>query len=292
MKNKKLIYALISLIILLIVTTGILIYNSIESEKERVKKQIEMDIVYNELDSISILLGDKIITISQLGGEIDSLIIIKENLEKEKKEFRSRSYSQINRLQNKVDGYKELLIAQDDEIKKLKSINEQLFKENKNQKVEINTLNDKIFIINETKETLQEKVNYASRIKLKNIKISGISKNNKKFKNSFRNRLVNKIIIDFEINENEIAKIEVLNIYIRVEKPDGSVMYDISKGSGSFTYENRGLFYTLKKEILIDKSAKSFSVEYQKNEDFSLGRHNVIFYTNSYIIGKKEFLVK
>jgi|TARA_B110000881_G_C18458991_1_gene455174 hypothetical protein len=292
MKNKKLIYALISLIILLIVTTGILIYNSIESEKERVKKQIEMDIVYNELDSISILLGDKIITISQLGGEIDSLIIIKENLEKEKKEFRSRSYSQINRLQNKVDGYKELLIAQDDEIKKLKSINEQLFKENKNQKVEINTLNDKIFIINETKETLQEKVNYASRIELKNIKISGISKNNKKFKNSFRNRLVNKIIIDFEINENEIAKIEVLNIYIRVEKPDGSVMYDISKGSGSFTYENRELFYTLKKEILIDKSAKSFSVEYQKNEDFSLGRHNVIFYTNSYIIGKKEFLVK
>ena len=251
-----------------------------------------MDIVYNELDSISILLGDKIITISQLGGEIDSLIIIKENLEKEKKEFRSRSYSQINRLQNKVDGYKELLIAQDDEIKKLKSINEQLFKENKNQKVEINTLNDKIFIINETKETLQEKVNYASRIELKNIKISGISKNNKKFKNSFRNRLVNKIIIDFEINENEIAKIEVLNIYIRVEKPDGSVMYDISKGSGSFTYENRELFYTLKKEILIDKSAKSFSVEYQKNEDFSLGRHNVIFYTNSYIIGKKEFLVK
>lgn len=292
MKNKKLIYALISLIILLIVTTGILIYNSIESEKERVKKQIEMDIVYNELDSISILLGDKIITISQLGGEIDSLIIIKENLEKEKKEFRSRSYSQINRLQNKVDGYKELLIAQDDEIKKLKSINEQLFKENKNQKVEINTLNDKIFIINETKETLQEKVNYASRIELKNIKISGISKNNKKFKNSFRNRLVNKIIIDFEINENEIAKIEVLDIYIRVEKPDGSFMYDISKGSGSFTYENRELFYTLKKEILIDKSAKSFSVEYKKNEDFSLGRHNVIFYTNSYIIGKKEFLVK
>ncbi len=292
MKNKKLIYALISLIILLIVTTGILIYNSIESEKERVKKQIEMDIVYNELDSISILLGDKILTISQLGGEIDSLIIIKENIEKEKKEFRSRAYSQINRLQNKVDGYKELLIAQDDEIKKLKSINVQLFKENKNQKVEINTLNDEISIINETKETLQEKVNYASRVELKNIEISGISKNNKKFKNSFRNRLVNKIIVDVEINENEIAKIEVLDIYIRVEKPDGSVMYDISKGSGSFTYENRELFYTLKKEILIDKSAKSFSVEYQKNEDFSLGRHNVIFYTNSYIIGKKEFLVK
>tara|TARA_B110000438_G_scaffold92852_1_gene92434 strand:+ start:15331 stop:16209 length:879 start_codon:yes stop_codon:yes gene_type:complete len=292
MKNKKIIYSLITLIIILIISTGILIFNSIESEKERVKKQIEMDIVYNELDSISILLGDKILTISQLGGEIDSLIIIKENLEKEKKDFRSRAYSQINRLQNKVDGYKELLIAQDDEIKKLKSINEQLFKENNDQKVEINTLNDKISTINETKETLQEKVNYASRIELNNVEIFGVSKNNKRFKNSFRNRLINKIIIDIEISENEIAKIEVIDIYIRIEKPNGSVMYDISKGSGSFTYENRELFYSLKKEILIDKSVKSFSVEYQKNEDFTLGKHTITFYTNSYIIGKKEFLVK
>ena len=292
MKNKKIIYSLITLIIILIISTGILIFNSIESEKERVKKQIEMDIVYNELDSISILLGDKILTISQLGGEIDSLIIIKENLEKEKKDFRSRAYSQINRLQNKVDGYKELLIAQDDEIKKLKSINEQLFKENNDQKVEINTLNDKISTINETKETLQEKVNYASRIELNNVEIFGVSKNNKRFKNSFRNRLINKIIIDIEISENEIAKIEVIDIYIRIEKPNGSVMYDISKGSGSFTYENRELFYTLKKEILIDKSAKLFSVEYKKNEDFSMGKHTIIFYTNSYIIGKREFIVK
>lgn len=225
MKNKKIIYSLITLIIILIISTGILIFNSIESEKERVKKQIEMDIVYNELDSISILLGDKILTISQLGGEIDSLIIIKENLEKEKKDFRSRAYSQINRLQNKVDGYKELLIAQDDEIKKLKSINEQLFKENNDQKVEINTLNDKISTINETKETLQEKVNYASRIELNNVEIFGVSKNNKRFKNSFRNRLINKIIIDIEISENEIAKIEVIDIYIRIEKPDGSVCF-------------------------------------------------------------------
>ena len=166
-------------------------------------------IVYNELDSISILLGDKILTISQLGGEIDSLIIIKENIEKEKKEFRSRAFTQINKLQGKVEGYKELLIAQDEEINKLKLINEQLYDENKDQKVEINTLNSTISEINKTKETLQVKVNYASRIELKNIEIFGISKNGRNYKNSFKNRLVNKIKIDIEIEENEIAKIEL-----------------------------------------------------------------------------------
>ena len=292
MKNKKLIYVLSIVIIIFIIGFSFLIYKSEQSEKNRIKKQIELDLVYNELDSISILLGDKILTISQLGGEIDSLIIIKENIEKEKKEFRSRAFTQINRLQGKVEGYKELLIAQDEEINKLKLINEQLYDENKDQKVEINTLNSTISEINKTKETLQVKVNYASRIELKNLEIFGISKNGRNYKNSFKNRLVNKIKIDIEIEENEIAKIEIKDIYLRVEKPDANLMFDISKGSGSFIFENRELFYTIKREVLIDKLSKSLSIEYIKNEDFMIGNHTLILYTDSYIIGKKEFLVK
>ena len=270
MKNKKIIYVLSIVIIIFIIGFSFLIYKSEQSEKNRIQKQIELDLVYNELDSISILLGEKIITISKLGGEIDSLIIIKENIEKEKKEFRSRAFTQINRLQSKVEGYKELLIAQDEEINKLKLINEQLYDENKDQ----------------------EKVNYASRIELRNLEIFGISKNGRNYKNSFKNRLVNKIKIDIEIEENEIAKIEIKDIYLRVKKPDGNLMFDISKGSGSFIFENRELFYTIKKEVLIDKLSKSLSVEYIKNEDFMIGNHSVTLYTDSYIIGKKEFLVK
>ena len=48
----------------------------------------------------------------------------------------------------------------------------------------------------------------------------------------------------------------------------------------------------LKREVLIDKLSKSLSIEYIKNEDFMIGNHTVTLYTDSYIIGKKEFLVK
>ena len=41
------------------------------------------------------------------------------------------AYAQINRLQGKVDGYRELLLAQDEEIEKLKKLNEQLFESEK-----------------------------------------------------------------------------------------------------------------------------------------------------------------
>ena len=109
---------------------------------------------------------------------------------------------------------------------------------------------------------------------------------------SFKNRSLSKIRIDFTLAENDLAKIEVLDIYLRVEKPSGDVFFDISKGSGSFTFENRELFYTIKEEILVDRFEKKLSLEYEKNEDFNRGVHKVVLYTRNYIIGSSEFLVK
>ena len=150
MKEKKIIRILTLTIILAIGGLIFFIYKNNESEKIRIQQEIELDKVYLELDSVSIVLGEKILTISQLGGNIDSLIILKESIEEEKKAFRSRAYAQINRLQGKVDGYKELLLAQDEEIERLKKVNEQLFEENKEQKIEINNLNSTISNINQS----------------------------------------------------------------------------------------------------------------------------------------------
>ena len=99
MKEKKIIQALTIVIILVICGLIFFIYENNESEKIRIKQEEELDDVYLDLDSISNSLNEKILTISQLGGDIDSLLIIKQNLEIEKREFRTRAYAQINRLQ-------------------------------------------------------------------------------------------------------------------------------------------------------------------------------------------------
>ena len=111
MKDKKIVYILGILAFIFGILLFYSFYRNTVSEKQRVAKELELDSVYNQLDSISIELGNKIITISQLGGEIDTLLAIKEKIENEKKEFRKKTYSQINRLQSKVNGYKELLYA-------------------------------------------------------------------------------------------------------------------------------------------------------------------------------------
>ena len=292
MKDKKLIYILSVIIIIFIVVSSILIYINIQKEKIRIKQQTELDELYIDLDSVSNVLNDKILTISQLGGDIDSLLILKENIETEKREFRNRAYAQINRLQGKVDGYRELLLAQDEEIEKLKKLNEQLFEENKEQKVEINTLNDKITNINRSNKKLEEQIEIAGRLEIKDIEIVGVFRNGSTKINSFKNRSLNKLIVNFTVLENSLSKIEVLDIYLRIIKPSGQVVYDISKGSGSFTFDKRELFYSIKDEILIDKSEMTYNIEYVKSEELNKGEYQVILYTNNYEIGRSEFIIK
>jgi len=292
MKDKKLIYILSVIIIIFIVVSSILIYNNIQKEKIRIKQQTELDELYIDLDSVSNVLNDKILIISQLGGDIDSLVILKENIETEKREFRNRAYAQINRLQGKVDGYRELLLAQDEEIEKLKKLNEQLFEENKEQKVEINTLNDKITNINRSNKKLEEQIEIAGRLEIKDIEIVGVFRNGSTKINSFKNRSLKKLIVNFTGLGNSRSRRAVLEIYLRIIKPSGQVVYDISKGSGSFTFDKRELFYSIKDEILIDKSEMTYNIEYVKSEELNKGEYLVILYTNNYEIGRSEFIIK
>lgn len=292
MKENKIIRILTLVIILIIGGLTFILYKNNISEKIRIQQEKELDNVYLELDSISNLLGDKILTISQLGGDIDSLLILKENLELEKREFRTRAYAQINRLQGKVEGYRELLLAQDEEIERLREVNEQLFEENKEQKIEINNLNSTISNINKSNKKLEKQIEVASRLELLEIEIIGIFRNGSQKRNQFRNRSLEKLNINFTLGENDLAKIEVKDLYIILEKPNGEVIYDISNGSGSFTFEKREMFFTIKEEVLIDKSEKKLSVEYLINDEFNKGTYLVKLYTDEYKIGNGEFLIK
>ena len=213
-------------------------------------------------------------------------------MELEKREFRTRAYAQIHRLQGKVEGYRELLLAQDEEIERLREVNEQLFEENKEQKIEINNLNSTISNINKSNKKLEKQIEVASRLELLEIEIIGIFRNGSQKRNQFRNRSLEKLNINFTLGENDLAKIEVKDLYIILEKPNGEVIYDISNGSGSFTFEKREMFFTIKEEVLIDKSEKKLSVEYLINDEFNKGTYLVKLYTDEYKIGSGEFLIK
>ncbi|MEM8894812.1 MAG: chromosome segregation protein SMC [Bacteroidota bacterium] len=283
------------LIGVLLIVIGLVVYNYFENQRLEEDKRAQEAIIektYAQLDSINNELNDKILTISQLGGEIDTLIKIREKLETERQEFRTRAFRQINDLQERVDGYKELLVAQDIEIERLKEINEQLVVENTTLKEEKNELNESLRDLNESKTELEEKVALAGRLAVEGLQVFAVASNGREREDEFRNRHIDKLKIDFYIEENQVAPIEGKDILVRIIAPDKNVLFDVTRGSGSFMFEGREMFYTAKKEILYDRQRQKMTYYYEKGSDYMSGQHIVEVYTDDYLMGKGNFTVK
>ncbi|MEQ9299845.1 MAG: chromosome segregation protein SMC [Cyclobacteriaceae bacterium] len=283
------------LIVVLLVVAGLVVYNYLENKKleeEKAAQEVLIEQTYAQLDSITNQLNDKIITISQLGGEIDTLLKIREKLETERQEFRTRAFRQINDLQERVDGYKELLVAQDIEIDRLKEINEELVVENTTLKEEKNELNESLRDLNVSKTELEEKVAIAGRLGVEGLQVFAVAENGKEREGEFRSRHINKLKIDFYIEENQVAPIEGKDILVRIIAPDRNVLFDVTRGSGSFMFEGREMFFTAKQEILYDRQRQKMTYYYEKGSDYQSGQHLVEVYTDDYLMGKGSFTVK
>ena len=189
-------------IVLVLILLGMIVFFYFKSEsleKENAAQAVELSNTVLKLDSISRELDSKIQTISQLGGEVDTLMKIRTRLESEKRELLTQQNNQkelISSLRDRVEGYKELLLAKDEEIKQLSKINEQLLSENSVLKTEKDVLKESIAKIKEDKTKLEETVAFASRLKVEGLKVFAVSGSKEK-EGEFRNRQIEQLKIVF-----------------------------------------------------------------------------------------------
>ena len=280
---------------LLIATIFFFVWKNMELEEERQRQEQEISTTYLKLDSVSNELDLRIETIRDLGGEIDTLVALKAQLEDDKKTLLVRQKNQrnqITKLNERVSGYRDLLLLKDEEIEQLKVMNVQLVEENTTLKVEKNQLNESISKLQQDSDELASKVAVASRLQIEGLAVYAVNESGRERLGQFRNRHINNLKIQFTVLDNEIAPIEGKDLLLRVTAPDGNVLFDVTRGSGSFTFEGRELFYTAKQEILYDKSSQLVTYLYDKGSDFSVGQHKVEVYTDDYLMGTGVFMVK
>ena len=266
-----------------------------EEQQQNLLKEEALTTAFLQMDSLSNELDKRILTISKLGGEIDTLVGIKQKLEEEKKYFLNRDQRQkitLGTLRDKVEGYRQLLFIKDEEINQLTQINEQLTTENIELKNETQVLNQSINNIKLEKKDLNQKVQLLSKLKIEDFIIAAIDVKGKERSDSFRKKHINQLQITFVLSENEVAPIEGKKLWIRVVAPDNNVYYNVNMGSGSFTFLSRELFYTAQKEILYDRSQQKVVVYYEKGSPYLIGPHTVEVYTDDYLVGSGSFIVK
>jgi len=279
-----------------VIISGVKLYYD---HQEKAQKTEEILILSEEntglnqrLDSITYELEIRINEIKQLGGDIDSLIAIKDQLILERNSNRSRTVAEIAKLNQRIDGYGKLLREKDADIVKLKAMNEQLFSENtvlKSSKAEIE---EEVVKLNQKTQELEEKVNVAAKLRAENIVVAAVNSRGKEREGEFRNRQQEKLKITFTLADNQVAPFGTRDIYVQILSPNNQVIFDIAKGSGTFSMDGREEFYTARQDILFNNSLQRLTYFYEKGSDYSKGMHKVRIFADGLEIGERAFEVK
>lgn len=255
------------------------------TEQELASTMQRMSEIRDELDK-------KIAEVQRLGGDVSDLEKAKAEVEAELKRSKKATGREIRALRDKVEGYETLLRMKDEEIDKLKSVNQQLLTENNRIKTEKTQLGDSINRLSQTKEELATKVAIASQLEAENVRVVALTDKGKERESPFKSRQIGKLKVDFNLAKNDVAPVEGKKIMIRIVDENGQVIFDVEKGSGTFMYNGKEEFYTSAQEILFDNTQQKLSYVYDKGSDYASGKYTVEIYCDDYQIGTAQFSVK
>jgi regulator of replication initiation timing len=287
---------IIALLSVVIVVQAIKIYLD-SKEKQTINTDLtstkqELATTEQRLREISTELDQRITEITKLGGNVTDLEKAKADIEAELNRSRRATGQEIKALKDKVEGYEMLLKNKDEEIEKLKSVNKELLTENTTLKVQKNELGDSINRLSQSKDELATKVEIASQLKVENFRIVALNDRGKERNSPFKARQVEQLKVEFNIAENNVAPVEGKKIMIRVIDENGQVLFDVARGSGTFLLNGKEEFYTASQEILFDNTKQKLSFLYEKGSEYAEGTYNLEVYTDDYMMGSGQFVVK
>ena len=244
------------------------------------------------LEELSAELDKRIAEIEKLGGDVSELQQAKQEIEEELSRTQRANGRVIAELKDRVEGYELLLKNKDEEIARLQAINQELLTENVTLKTEKNQLGDSIGRLSRTREELQSKVDKASQLKVENFRIVAVNERGRERESPFRARQLQQLKVEFNIAQNDVAPIEGKKIMIRIVDQDGNVIFDVARGSCTFIYNGKEEFYTASQDILFDNSRQRLTFLYDKGSEYAPGTYDLEVYTEDYLMGKGQFVVK
>ena len=287
---------LIAILVILVILSGIKLYMD---SVDRSKKSEEILLLSEDnselnmrLDSMAYQLELRIQEITTLGGDVDSLVSIKDQLIQERNSDKKRTAAEIAGLNKKIDGYSALLRDKDKEIIKLRELNEQLYAENKDLKQSKAQVEEEVVKLNIKQTELEEKVNIAAYLRAENIVIAGVNSRGRERLGEFRNRQVDKLKVSFNLADNKVAEHGPRYVYIQVFTPNNQVIFDVARGSGTFNMDGREEFYTAVQDIFFDNTQPELTYFYEKGSDYSSGTYTVKIYADEFEIGSETFVVR
>lgn len=208
-----------------------------------------------------------------------------EQLLKELKTVKASDAREIARLKKELATCRAVIRSYILEIDSLNRLNQNLTAENTRMKGQYAEATKQIEGLNADKQTLSEKVAIAAQLDATGINL--VAKN-KRGKATDKMSKCKTLQVNFSIAKNVTASNGMKSIYVRITTPSGSVLTQ----GGTFSYENRTLKYSMRKEVGYTGNETPVTLYWNVNEALSGGTYNVSIFADGHMIGARNFTIK
>lgn len=291
--NKKILIPIIAGAVLLIgalAFLGIRLSQANKANEEMVQLfELEKEEMENEYSTFATQYDEMQILISNdsLVAQLEREKLRTQQLLEELRATKASNAAEITRLKKELKTVRAVMRSYVVQIDSLNQANEKLTKENKRVRTQYAEATKKVETLQEEAKNLSDKVTLAAQLDATNIRIEPRNKRGKAT-NSIKS--VIKFAIDFTIVKNITAPTGERTIYVRIAKPDGSVL--TKDASHTFKYENTQLEYSIKKLIEYTGEEQSVTVYWDVEEFLNPGAYTVYIFSDGVMIGEKSFTLE
>ena len=288
-KNKLLIVTGVILVLALIGVTALLLSEK-QTNRELVQEfQLEKEDLENEYTTFARQYDELRLTVSN-----DSLSILLEQeqtktqrLLEELRTVKSNNATEIRRLKKELASLRKVMVGYINQIDSLNRLTAHQKEVIAQVTQKYNDASRQITNLAEEKKNLNKKVTLAAQLDATNIHIQAVNKRDKAAK---KVKDVVKFKIGFTIVKNITAETGERTLYIRITKPDNSVL--TKSPSNTFSYENRELEYSIKKYIEYNGEEQNVNVYWNVEEYLYAGTYRVDIFADGTLIGSQSFTLE
>jgi hypothetical protein len=238
---------------------------------------VRLDSLTGTNNKVQSMLAERQNDISKYKNQIRKILKKESLTEAQKKEAETL----IAQLNDKISNMEQ-------EVARLTQSNQGLTQDNQQLTADKNMLTSDLQTTSTEKDELAKKADVASTLNASNIVIEGIQdKKNGEEKVTDKVKKVNELKLSFDVT-NRITQNGQTDVYVCITGPDGKMVLDSAKGSGTFTSREDGdKMFTAKVPVEFE-SGKVIPVKFawKQNNVFEPGAYKIEIYHNGYKIGE------
>lgn len=295
--NKKLLLAIISALLLIILVT---VYFGLLSKRELMATTAQKNVLAANFKNLSDTLDvrnadiDKLkvqnlqlystISSSQkiIASEKEKLAAMLQNEKMTSKELDAANKTLVEYEASIVDLQKQII--------DLNAKNQQLTSENQQLFTDLNTVKKTAAQLSEENKNLAGKVAFSALLQLVKVEIDGVKKRITGKEVIVHNiKAVESLRVSFQTGNNKSLSPGAVPLYVKIINPKGETIYLPNQGSGSIRLASNGTSTQFTKEADIDwNQANKKVIVYWTQDIQSAGIYKVEIYQSGYLIGKGE----